>query len=687
MTKLILELLGEPRISTPDTAGLRLPTKKSLALLIYLASPPGVPRSRDELAGLLWGRSAQDQARSSLRQNLARLRKSLGRSRDAIVADAQHIELDPERVEIDTARLEGLLLGPDSMALADAADLVRGEFARGLHIDEEGFDEWIGTERRRISELAVSGLSRLLTHYEERKDFDGAAAIACKLLSFDPLQENVHQSLMRSLAHQERYESALQQYKQCRDLLRKELGIDPGDDTRALREEIARRRETRRYAANAPAVETEGMIRVLGASRPPGPPGTPEISVAPDRPPQLQGLDLSMPNRPSIVILPFDNLTGGTENGHLAEGIRIDIQAALVKITGIFIIAAGSANAMRGRETISAGKALGVSYVLRGSLRRSGSMLRISAELIDVQSGSAIWTDSYDRQFDDGFEVQDEIIREIITALDVKLLRGEQAAVWHKTLRDRDALECFYKGVQEFFKLSREPVLRARKYFEAVHKKQPNVSIGATWVAMCHWFDAFKAWGSDPAGSLDLAGDWSRKAARMEDADGQAHMVLSHVHLMNRRFDDALIVGREAIALRPNCTNANGFFGNVLHFCGEQADAIEHVTWAIRYSPVYPPFFADVLALALLFDGSYDAATAVAGESLRLNPAGVTPRLVIIAGHSECGRFSEAREVGARLGASDPGFSLARFAERQPYRNKADLTNFLARLNTAGLPA
>ncbi len=681
MAKLTLELLGTPRISTPDTPGLRLPTKKSQALLIYLASPPGVPRSRDQLAGLLWGRSAQDQARSSLRQNLARLRKSLGGAKDAILADAQQIELDPECVEIDTARLEGLLSGADMSALADAAELIRGEFACGLYVNEGLFDEWITTERRRISELAVSGLTRLLNHYEGQEDFDRAAAIACKLLSLDPLQERIHQSLMRALAHQERYESALQQYKQCRDLLRKELGIDPGDDTRALREEIARRREAQRYAANAPAVETEGLIRVLGAKR------RQETPAAPDLPPQLQGLDLSVPERPSIVILPFDNLTGDAENDHLAEGIRIDIQAALVKITGIFLIAAGSANAMRGRDALSAGDALGVRHALQGSLRRSGSKLRISAEIIDVQAGNAIWTDTYDREFDDGFEVQDEIIEEIITALDVKLLRGEQAAVWHKTLKDRDALECFYKGIHEFFKMKKEPIVRARKYFEAVDRKQPHVGIGATWVAMCHWFDAFKAWGDDPAGSLDQAGEWSRKAVRMEDADGQAHMVLSHVHLMQRQFDDALIVGREAVRLRPNCTNANGFFANVLHYCGEQRDAIEHVTWAIRYSPVYPPFFADVLALALLFDGSADAAMAVAGESLRLNPQGVVPRLVLIAGHTGQARYAEAREVAKRLLAADPAFSVRRFAERQPYRDKADLDNFIARLNAVGLPA
>jgi len=433
---------------------------------------------------------------------LARLRKSLGGAKEAIIANAENIELDPEWVEMDSAKLEGMLSGPDESLLAAATELIRGEFASGLFINEELFDDWVTNERRRISELSVSAFARLLEYFEGQKDFDKAAAIACKLLTFDPLQESVHQSLMRAFAQQERYESALQQYKLCRDILRKELGIDPGDDTRALREEIARRREAQLHVPNAPAVETEGLIRVIDAKH------SQDKPVEPDLPPQLQGLDLSMPERPSIVILPFDNLTGDPENEHLAGGIRIDIQAALVKITGIFLIAAGSANAMRGRDAISTGKALGVRYVLLGSLRRPTSKLRISAELIYVQTGNAIWTDTFDRQFDDGFEVQDEIIREIITALDVTLLRGEQAAVWHKTLKDRDALECFYRGVQEFFKMRKESIRRARKYFESVDKQQPSVSIGATWVAMCHWFDAFKAWGSDPEKSLDKAGEW-----------------------------------------------------------------------------------------------------------------------------------------------------------------------------------
>lgn len=681
MAALTLRLLGDPRVSTPGNPDIRLPTRKSLALLVYLASPPGVAHNREELSGLLWSRSADDQSRASLRQNLTRLRRSLGPASEAIKADVRYIELPADLVETDVSKFEGLIASSDPGSLEAAAELLDGEFAAGLNLNEAPFDEWISTQRRRVSALATEALTRVLDLYEDQEDHDRATETARKLLAIDPLQERVHQCLMRALARQDRFESALQQYKLCREVLRKELNIEPGADTTELREQIARRREAVRHATDAPEVESDGLFRVLGSK-------APVTETRPSElPPQLQSLDLTVPERPSIVIVPFRNLTGDPAQECLAEGLRLDIQAALVKITGIFLIAAGSANALRGTDTRTAGAALGVRYALQGSIRRTGQKLRISTELIDVEGGNAIWTDSYDRLFDDGFDVQDEIVEEIITALDVQLLSGEQAKVWHKTLKDRSALEYFYKGVQEFFRLRKDSNLRARRFFEIVEKKQPEVSIGATWVAMCHWFDRFKGWVDEPDQSLELAGNWAAKATAMPDADGQAHMVLSHVHLLNRRFDDALVVGREAVILRPNCTNANGFFANVLHYCGDQDDAIKHATWAIRYSPVYPTIFADVLALAYLLKGNHKAASAVAGEVLRLNVEATTTRVVLIAACAAGGRVSEARKLAAQVSATDEAFSLRRFADQQPYRNTTDLEALLGWLTEAGLPA
>lgn len=680
MMKLKLQLLGEPRIFISETSEVYLATKKSQALVVYLASSPGIAHSRDHLATLLWGRSAKEQARSSLRQNLSKLRNSLGPCKDAIDATAQQIRFDTDFVEIDYIQFEKLMSGGTVEELEEATGMLRGEFAAGLYINEADFDDWLSNERRRLSDIAISGLVQLLDHYTSNNQSSEAIVIARKLLALDPLQERVHLSLMTALADQERYESALQQYKICCDHLRKELDISPGKQAIELRNSIARDRASFRHTPTAPEVESSGLITALTKGE------TPDYSTNKAFFPQLEGLNLSTPMRPSLLILPFQNISGDPANDYLAEGIRIDIQAALVKITGIFLIAAGSANAMRGKDAIEAGSALSVQYVLQGSIRKSGSKLRVSTELIDTKVGNAIWTENYNRQWQNGFDVQDEIIREIITALDVRLLHGEQAAVWHRTLKDIDSLEFFYRGVDEFFKQNKDSNLRARRFFELVDKKQPNVSTGATWIAMCHWLDAFKAWGKNLDQSLRLAGEWAERAVIKEDADGQAHMVLSHVHLLNKRFDEALIIGREAVTLRPNCTNANGFFANVLHFCGEQSDAIQHVTWAIRYSPVYPPFFADILALALLFSDRFTDAIAVAAESLRLNPEGITPRLVQIAAYSAQNKLSEANKIGEQLISVDKMFSLTRFAKQQPYRNPNDLTGFIDKLSAVKLP-
>ncbi|MFT5116226.1 MAG: TolB-like protein/DNA-binding SARP family transcriptional activator [Candidatus Azotimanducaceae bacterium] len=679
MQKIKFELLGNPKLSIPGENEVHLSTKKSLALLVYLACPPGISHSREQIAALLWSRSAEEQARSSLRQELVRVRKALGVAKHVFCSNFAQISIKPENISIDTIEFEELIAKGDVESLEDSVEMIRGEFVAGLVLNEKPFEEWLGTERSRISELAIVGMSMLLKHYEALGEHGKAGVVAQKLLLFDPYQESVHRALMRSLSSQGRLESALQQFKLCEDLLRAELSIEPSPETSRVRDEIIQSRESKRHAPTAPRVESDNLIRSLGYFETDAPQGSTRLPL------QLRGLNLIVPERPSIVILPFKNLTSDAENDYLADGIRIDIQAALVKITGIFLIAAGSANALKMIDPREAANTLGVRYTLSGSLRRSGDDLRISSELIDAQTGCAVWTETYDRKLENGFAVQDEIIEQIVTKLDVKLLGGEQAAVWHRTLRERNALESFYKGLHEFFKIQKDANLRARQYFEDVDKKQPDVAIGATWTALCHWFDVFKGWGSDPKTSLKLAGSYAEKAVNMVDADGQAHMVLSHVHLMNRRFDDALIVGRKAIALRPNCTNANGFFANVLHYCGEQSDAIDHITWAIRYSPVYPPFFADILSLSYLLSDGYEEALAISNESLSVNAEGLMAKLVKAAAYSAQADIENAQLVGNLIVKTDPTFSIQEFEARQLYRNPDDLKQLICWLRQAGL--
>lgn len=399
----------------------------------------------------------------------------------------------------------------------------------------------------------------------------------------------------------------------------------------------------------------------------------------------LQNAKLSLPEKPSIVLLPFRNLSGDDERDFLAEGLRIDVQNALTKVSGVFLIAAGSANALRGASAQEAGAGLGVQYALQGTVRTAGNRVRVTAELTDTVAGQVVWSEQFDRTLDDAFELQDEIAARILTAMNVKLVAGEQAKVWHKTLKDLKALELFYKGVHAFFQMDRDEMVSARQCFEMVAQLHPEVATGTTWVALTHWFDIQRGWAESPEISRNLACEWAEKATAMEDADGQAQTVLSHVQLMNGNFDAALAAGREAIETRPACANANGFYANVLHYCGEQDDAIRHINLAMRYHPLNPPFFKNVLAAAYLAKGELDSTISTAKQTIQSAPSDIVARLVLTSAYEQSKQHEEAEAIASEIKQLDPAFSVTRFASSQFYRSPEYMDQLATDLRSAGL--
>lgn len=403
-------------------------------------------------------------------------------------------------------------------------------------------------------------------------------------------------------------------------------------------------------------------------------------------PRRLQNSKLQQPEKPSIVLLPFRNLSGDEQQDFLAEGLRIDIQNALTKVSGVFLIAAGAANALRGATPEDASAGVGVQYVLQGSVRTAGNRVRVAAELTDAAAGEVVWAEQFDRTLDDTFELQDEITARVLTAMNVKFVAGEQAKVWHRTLKDPKALEIFYKGIHAFFRMDRDEMVRARQHFETVAKMHPETSTGATWVALTHWFDIQRGWAQSAEASRDRAGQFAETAAVMEDTDGQAHTVLSHVHLMNRNYDEALAAGREAVANRPACANANGFYANVLHYCGEHDEAIRHINLAMRFQPLHPPFFKNILSSAYLAKNELASAISTAKQTIELAPADILARVILTSAYVRSDRQDLAKEIVAEIKNLDPSFSVTRFADTQYYRSAEFIEQFTAELRSAGLP-
>jgi len=390
---------------------------------------------------------------------------------------------------------------------------------------------------------------------------------------------------------------------------------------------------------------------------------------------------------PSIAILPFRTATADVEQVCFADGLRTDVQWALAKIAGLILIGTPTTNTYRDKAVTpqEAAAQMSARYLLEGFFQKSGDRARITVSLIEGSSAQVIWTEHYDRLLNESLEVQDEITEKIVTALDVKLLSGDQARVWRNAIRHPRAREYFYRGIHESMKGRKEANVAAREAFEQVARLAPESSIGPTAVALTYWWDAFRGWSATPERSLELAEQWANRAIPMEDVDGQAHTVMAHIHLLRREHDKALEVAEDSVALRPGCSTANAHLGNIYYYCGRPAEAADRVRQAMRLTPVHPTWFKVVLAASCKEIRRWSEASAAADGAVRMKHDDIDARLVQIEVCNATGKESHARQLAQEISALRPDFSVARWAETQPYKDLGALERITASLLSAGL--
>jgi class 3 adenylate cyclase/tetratricopeptide (TPR) repeat protein len=406
-----------------------------------------------------------------------------------------------------------------------------------------------------------------------------------------------------------------------------------------------------------------------------------------DVPLQVDGFEFPRPEKPSIVTVPFATPEGDVESASLGVGIRMGIQNALVRLSGLFAVASGATPPVQHLPIDEIARRFGVRYVLDGSVQCAGERARVYVQLHDMDSGTVVWSERYDRVLDDAFAVQDDIVDHIITALDVKLATGEQARLWREWVKRPDAREALYRGFHAFWQMNAESMNTALRRFERSAKLEPAASIAGSMAAMALWFIATRGWTDDPLEARRRAGEWARRVAEMEDVDGQAHTVLGNVLLLEGRHDEALKVARHAVEIRPGCTNANGFCANVLLYCGESEEAGERARNAIRISPVYAPWFVEVLSGAYRDSGNLSFALSAAREAIRLTPGAVNARALLASTLVRAGWTAEAASVGKEILDLEPTFTLASFRASQPYRSTRTQDLIVEELSQAGIPA
>jgi adenylate cyclase len=397
---------------------------------------------------------------------------------------------------------------------------------------------------------------------------------------------------------------------------------------------------------------------------------------------------LALPDGPSIAVLPFQNMSGDPEQEYFSDGITEDLITDLSKLSGLLVIARNSTFTYKGRsvDVRQVGRDFGVSHVLEGSVRRTGDRVRITAQLIDSAAAHHLWAERYDRRLEDIFAVQDEITREIVAALDVKLLRGEQAVVWRRLLRRPEALDAYYRGLDSLNRITREANDQAARSFEQVIRIEPGSPMGYLGTAWTHLSASRYGWSDSAPESQRQAAQLARKALDLDESCADAHALLGYHHLLSHEHDEAIAAGERSVALNPNHADNVANLACSYAVSGRPADAIVAMRRAMRLCPTYPAWYLNILGFAHYQVGEHDDAEQVLRLALEREPAYTDCRLILAGAHQARGRTDDAKRETREVLRLEPTFRLKQIEARLAIvKDREMLARFLSMLRQLGL--
>jgi adenylate cyclase len=379
-------------------------------------------------------------------------------------------------------------------------------------------------------------------------------------------------------------------------------------------------------------------------------------AVAPE--PRARSVPIS--SKPSIAVLPFDNLSGDPEQDAFAEGMTEDLITDLSKISGLFVVARNSSAIYQGRNVdlrTMAGE-LGVRYVLEGSVRKSGQRVRINAQLIDTSTGGHLWAERYDGKVSDVFELQDEVGAKVVSALSVELTQSEAESLARVHTHNLDAYELFVRAKATPYPPVPARIDSARAMFEQVMEMDPKFAGGYAGTAM------MLAWGSmfghsDVTRLIDRAVELARRAIEVDQTFGWSYTALGLALLHRGQIEKAIEAGREAIERQPSDADAQAYLALILGLAGQPEKGVPHAERALRLNPqfVNGPYL-NILGIAQVWVGDYEAAVKAFNNNMSRHGPVAPPALChMVIAHRALGEKERAAEVFRRLTADFPQFT------------------------------
>ncbi len=652
-----LNVLGRFEIRLDGGDSRALPTRKSEALLTYLALEPGKQHPRDRLINLFWSDRGEDQARNSLRHALSAIRKALAAAETPVVnAERTTVGAVAGAIALDAHEFADLARGAEKGSLDAAARLYHGDFLDGLVIRDPVGEEWLAAQRDHYRRLIVGVLGQLT----ERRRAAGALAEAVdaaeRLVSLDPLLESAWQELMQVYAAAGDRNHALLAYRRCRDVLKGELSVDPTPETTALRDRIRDGSDT------APA----GPVTVTASIEP-----LDGFSVS----------DLSLPDKPSIVVLPFTNLGATSDDDYLADAVTQDIIVNLACNRELFVIDPGSAFTFRkrGKDAESFAGELAVEYLVKGTLRRFGQQLRLSVQLVEVESGRNVWAKRVEGGLDELFGLQAEVADTITANLVHQVEDTGRTRARGKAPGNMTAYECLLRVRRDVSNPDAGISARVRQEITRAIELDPEYATAYAYFALNYLAELDAGWSESRSKALEKAIALAHKAVELDEFNATAHLALGwgYTHVKNfalaeRHFD-------HAIELNPNTYDNYCYKSWMLALTGRTAECQAAAAKAFRLSPCEASDCQWALGVALYTDKRY-------AEALRVLDRLEGQSAELMAWRAAC--FAQLNHSEAAFDAARRAMAIGEGVFTRPdypFANEQDVSHMLEGFRRAGL--
>ncbi len=401
------------------------------------------------------------------------------------------------------------------------------------------------------------------------------------------------------------------------------------------------------------------------------------------------GAPLPLPDRPSIAVLPFDNMSSDAEQDYFADGITEDIITELSRFKSLFVIARNSTFTFKGQSLAvkEIGRRLGVRYVVEGSVRRAGKRLRITAQLIDAVNDAHLWAERYDRDLDDIFAVQDEVTQAIVTAIEPHLASTERERARRKPPENLGAWECYQRGLWHLYRHTAEDSAKGQELFRRAIELDPAFAAPHAALGFSLYYEVLGGLISDPGDRLSRALEEAKAAVAADEWNAFGHAVLGRILLLHDEHDASIAAYETSLELNPNYANAHYGLAFALCFTGQPEEAMRELDEAQRLSPHDPLLWAfmTIKSFALTLLRRYDEALVWAKRAQQWPNATVWAYFTAVVPLAHLGRVEEAREALEQAFTIKPDLSTGFFEQILHFKDPADMAHVTGGLYEAGL--